>query len=242
MDVQMPEMDGLEATRSILKPPSSESRPWIIAMTAYAMQGDREECLSAGMNDYISKPIRIEAIVQALDKYRQLQMPTGFVHKAEPISTPEIISHSILTKSPQTPEVPSGVTVTPAIDATVMQDLRDMAGEDAVSFLSDIIDSYLEDAPIRIQAIKEALACADAVALHKSAHAFKSLGATVGAITVAQVCAALEAIGQAGTIAGASKLMQQLQVEYDRAIAALHLDHSALSAQRSALYLPQDLQ
>ena len=204
-------------------------------MTAYAMQGDRQECLAAGMNDYISKPIRIEAIVQALDKYRRSQMATAVVHQAEPISTPEIISDSILTKSPRLREGTSGVTVTPAIDATVIQDLTHMAGEDAVSFLADIIDSYLEDAPIRMQAIKEALACADAVALHKSAHAFKSLGATVGAITVAQVCAAIEAIGQAGTIAGTSKLMQQLQVEYERSKAALLLERSALnSIQHSA--------
>ena len=70
MDVQMPEMDGLEATRWILKQWSPASRPWIIAMTAHTMQGDREECLKAGMNDYISKPISIETLVQALNNYR----------------------------------------------------------------------------------------------------------------------------------------------------------------------------
>lgn len=70
MDVQMPEMDGLEATRCICQQWLPESRPWIVATTAYAMQGDREECLSAGMNDYISKPIRAEALVQALKRYR----------------------------------------------------------------------------------------------------------------------------------------------------------------------------
>lgn len=69
MDVQMPDMDGLEATRRICQEWSPESRPWIIAMTANAMQGDREDCLNAGMNDYISKPLRFEAIAQALTKY-----------------------------------------------------------------------------------------------------------------------------------------------------------------------------
>ena len=67
MDVQMPEMDGLEATRRIVaRWPSPSERPSIVAMTANAMQGDREECLAAGMDDYVTKPIRVDALVQAL--------------------------------------------------------------------------------------------------------------------------------------------------------------------------------
>lgn len=72
MDVQMPEMDGLEATRHICQEWSKGSRPRIIAVTANAMQEDREECLAAGMSDYISKPIRLEALVQALRQCRAL--------------------------------------------------------------------------------------------------------------------------------------------------------------------------
>jgi CheY-like chemotaxis protein len=66
MDVQMPELDGLDATRQIceLMPPGA--RPHIIAMTANAMQGDREMCIDAGMNDYLTKPIRVERLVEAL--------------------------------------------------------------------------------------------------------------------------------------------------------------------------------
>jgi CheY-like chemotaxis protein len=65
MDVQMPEMDGLDATRSI-RNLSTVTQPHIIAMTANAMEGDREMCLAAGMNDYISKPIRVNELVEAL--------------------------------------------------------------------------------------------------------------------------------------------------------------------------------
>ena len=66
MDVQMPEMDGLEASRQLTAKWKPHARPRIVAMTANAMQGDREECLAAGMDDYVTKPIRVEALVQAL--------------------------------------------------------------------------------------------------------------------------------------------------------------------------------
>jgi signal transduction histidine kinase/CheY-like chemotaxis protein len=66
MDVQMPEMDGLEATRRITAKWQPDARPRIVAMTANAMQGDREQCLAAGMDDYVTKPIRVEALVESL--------------------------------------------------------------------------------------------------------------------------------------------------------------------------------
>jgi CheY-like chemotaxis protein len=68
MDVQMPEMDGLEASRRITAKWPPRQRPRIVAMTANAMQGDREECLAAGMDDYVTKPIRVEALVEALER------------------------------------------------------------------------------------------------------------------------------------------------------------------------------
>jgi CheY-like chemotaxis protein len=67
MDVQMPEMDGLEATRQIAAKWPPEKRPRIVAMTANAMQGDREMCIAAGMDDYLTKPIRVDQLVETLN-------------------------------------------------------------------------------------------------------------------------------------------------------------------------------
>ena len=68
MDVQMPEMDGLEASRRIIEKWPESGRPRIVAMTANAMQGDREMCLAAGMDDYLTKPIRVDRLVEALTR------------------------------------------------------------------------------------------------------------------------------------------------------------------------------
>jgi CheY-like chemotaxis protein len=70
MDIQMPEMDGLEATRFIRNRLPSASQPRIIAMTAYAMKGDREQCLAAGMDDYIGKPVKIEDLKRVLERMK----------------------------------------------------------------------------------------------------------------------------------------------------------------------------
>ena len=84
MDVQMPEMDGLEASRRIKQNWPPGERPRIIAMTANAMQGDREKCLAAGMDDYITKPIRTEALVSALGKTQPKSLPPDPQPESEP--------------------------------------------------------------------------------------------------------------------------------------------------------------
>ena len=74
MDVRMPEMDGLEATR-IIRQRWPDNGPKIIAITAYALEGDREKCIEAGMDDYISKPIRVNELAEVLSKYQTAEIP-----------------------------------------------------------------------------------------------------------------------------------------------------------------------
>ncbi|MGK7918585.1 MAG: response regulator [Trichodesmium sp.] len=100
MDVQMPNMDGLEATRRICQQYPKEKRPWIIAMTANAMQGDRDKCLNAGMDDYLTKPIHREKLAKALNKCKpiantKLQSQTDSEHK---ISSKSLVAESALVK------------------------------------------------------------------------------------------------------------------------------------------------
>ncbi|WP_392530900.1 response regulator [Nostoc sp. C117] len=214
MDVQMPEMDGLQATRRICQEWPHHKRPWIIAMTAHAMQGDREECLSAGMNDYISKPIRAEALIQVFNNYRIFQRSNtqikDFINRNEQISQIEINSEVILAS---------------AIDSEIFAALTDITGDDAGEILAEFIDGYLEDAPQRLLAIGNAITREDAAALRSAAHALRSLSATVGAMPLAQLCEELEAIARTDNIVSASTLVSQIETEYQRVKTALQLQH-----------------
>ncbi|MBV6624822.1 MAG: response regulator [Rivularia sp. (in: Bacteria)] len=215
MDVQMPEMDGLQATRCICKEWLPPSRPWIIAMTANAMQGDREECLNAGMNDYVSKPVRIDALVQTFHNYKSLQ------HSLNPDSD----STAVFNREK------SQLNLDSVIDTQILQDLKDMAGDDADEIVAELIDSYFEDAPPKLQEISISLEREDAEALRNSAHALKSLSVTIGAVLLARVCTELEAIGRSGTTSNAFNLVKKLDLEYQRVETALkqHYPHRRAS-------------
>lgn len=219
MDVQMPEMDGLEATKLIRQEWLSPLDPWIIAMTAHAMQGDKEECLRVGMNDYISKPVRPEAIVQALNKYSQ-------IHSEILPSTFEILSSTVeINDRSSVTEAELCLTEKPAIDMGVLAGFKEIAGDDFDELLVELIDSYLEDAPPRLQAISNAIESENAKVLQHSAHALKSSSLTVGANLLAQICGELETIARQGTTLGTSTILLQLNAEYERVVAALQAEY-----------------
>ena len=205
MDVQMPEMDGLQATRCICKEWLPPKRPWIVAMTANAMQGDREECLNAGMNDYVSKPVRIEALMEIFHNYQNLQ------HSSNQDSDSTVVFNREKSQS----------SALPVIDTQILQELKDMAGDDGDEMVTELIDSYLEDAAPKPLEIRRAIDKYDAELLRNCAHTLKSLSVTIGAVLLAQVCTELEAIGRSGTTFGASTIVKKLDTEYQRVETAL---------------------
>ncbi len=209
MDVQMPEMDGLQATRRISKEWLPQNRPWIVAITANAMQGDREECLNAGMNDYISKPIRIEALIEIFNNYKNLQQSLNNDSDSTVVFNREKSQYSSLE----------------VIDTEILEDLKHVAGDDASDIVAEFIDSYLEDAPPKLQEINRATEADDAEALRNYAHALRSLSVTIGAMFLAQICTELETIARNGTTYGASSLVKKLHTEYQRVEKALQLQY-----------------
>ena len=233
MDVQMPNMDGLATTRRICQEPLDNPRPRIIAVTANAMQGDREECLKAGMDDYISKPIRLEELIQALSKC-QPEVGTresGVGSREEGKSQQARQSASLLNHSPL-PLIPKGDAEFPtpdsplptAIDVKVLQSFRNMVGEKADLILAEMIDCYLEDAPKLISAIAQAVGQGDATQLRHASHTLKSSSATLGAMTLSHLCKKLEVMSRAGNSEYAEDHLPQLEAEYKRVRAALQLE------------------
>ncbi|WP_225938669.1 response regulator [Kovacikia minuta] len=213
MDVQMPEMDGLETTRRI-RQSGSTVRPWIIAMTAYAMQGDREKCLASGMNDYISKPVSIEILAAALNKFCEVQ--------SQWLSSEQAVDSNAINSSENgLTQAELQVKVSPTLDVQVIDCLKSLVEEDD-NLLVEIISSYLEDAPKRILAITQALDHNDLVAVHKSSHALRSLSASIGAVQLAQLSGVLEDLGRSGTVDSTLSLFAEIQAEYASVATALH--------------------
>ncbi len=192
MDVQMPEMDGLEASRQMCARWAREARPRIVAMTANAMQGDREMCLDAGMDDYLSKPIRVNELVDALNRCRRL---TNGDVAVKPEGEP--------------------VMATNAIDQSVFDQLVATAAGDT-AFVAELIDTYLVDSPKLIAQMRDALAVNDCDVFRRAAHSLKSTSANFGAMTLSGQAKELEMMAKQGTLAGAAEKIARLVQEYDR--------------------------
>ena len=200
MDVQMPEMDGLEATRQVRARWPDEPL-YVIAMTANAMEGDREMCLATGMNDYVSKPIRVEALVEALERGAKTLRISSESNEAR--------------ATPEAPQVSSNL-----LDPAALENLRAMAGGDP-AFVAELIETFLEDAPKLLSDMARALETGDAAGLRLAAHSLKSNGAEFGATAFSELCKQLEVIGKSGDLSGAKGLVTQASAEFSRVGTAL---------------------
>ncbi|MBC7248740.1 MAG: PAS domain S-box protein [Anaerolineae bacterium] len=201
MDVQMPEMDGVEATRRIHEIWGSNGRPRIIAMTAHALSGDRERYLEAGMDDYISKPVRVEELVQALER---CQPRGGKASGRGPTAVPH--------ESPAPPaDLPGAV-----IDPTVLEKFRAVMGQDAPLFIAELVEAFQMDAVRLLAELRQAVAQGDPELMRRAAHTLKGSAATLGATRLSALCLDLECMGQQGELTGAEEKLAQLEKEYAR--------------------------
>lgn len=172
MDILMPEMDGFETTRLILKDFPVERRPFIIAMTANAMQGDREKCLETGMNDYISKPVRTDEIQNILIKWGEKVNEEK--DKRIQVKLKNKIAASL-------------------IDETKISFIRDIQTEDDIAFFVDLINIYLVELPITVSNIKAAADRQDAAKLNFYSHKLKGSSTTLGIDIITETAKELEA-------------------------------------------------
>ncbi|HEX9015098.1 MAG TPA: response regulator [Chloroflexota bacterium] len=220
MDVQMPEMDGLEATRQIRRGMAAGRQPHIIAMTANAMQGDREACLAAGMNDYVSKPIRVDELVRALERGH----PLGAVHdeghhRGEEPSRTEGHAGPGESADPAD-EAPGGPGQVASLDQAALANLMSVLGGE-FRYLEELIDSFLQDAPKLLAELKGYVEAGDVEGTRRIAHSLKSNGADMGAADFSSLCRDLELLARSGTLDGAADLFAQTAAEYEKVRRAL---------------------
>ena len=183
MDVQMPELDGLDASRRICERWPAEVRPRIIAMTANAMREDREACFAAGMDDYVAKPIRPNKLAMALSRARTLE-DTG------------------------TPRAQGGAA---SLDASAVESLRDLGGEE---FVAEVIDTFLSDAPALVETLRTTYEQGHTEGLRRAAHTLKSNGQTFGAGRFSKLCRELEERARSGELDGIAELLDRIEQEY----------------------------
>jgi len=221
MDCQMPEMDGYTATQTIrtweasfeetpdtMRPQQKSShlarttsRIPIIAMTANAMQGDREKCLQAGMDDYLAKPIKPEQLAEILTRWLP-QNPR----------TKDSVNES---GNNSTHLAPAPLSEEPAVDPIMLTRLKELGGPD---FVSRIVQQFVQDATECATAIAQAVESGNPQHLAEAAHGLKGICANMGAKTLADLCLDLEQTGGSGTIEGIKEKLLTVQSELNRVL------------------------
>ena len=190
MDVQMPEMDGFEATGAIRRREKEKGGHIpVVAMTAHAMKGDRERCLEAGMDDYLSKPIQPKELIEVIERQLRGARP------AEPEMTP--------SEQAEVPEV---------FDRKIL--LERLDGDEEI--FKEIIATFLEDAPIQVEKLKKALQEGDANRVERQAHLIKGAALNIGGNGLQAAARELEVAGKDGDLTKAQSLVATLDQEFEK--------------------------
>ncbi|MEB2185825.1 ATP-binding protein [Xanthomonas campestris pv. campestris] len=207
MDCQMPVLDGYAATRRWrAMETESGGRPIpIVAMTANAMAGDRERCLAAGMDDYLSKPVAREQLDACLQRWLPRQALLPGPSTGAPSADAESATSAAQARA------------LPILESGVIDELYEVAGADTIR----ILQLFLEDAPGIIEGLEAAASNRDSMQLRDLAHTLKSSSANVGAQALANAARRIELAARTGTIERPSVMVALVIAEYARARLAL---------------------
>jgi signal transduction histidine kinase/DNA-binding response OmpR family regulator/HPt (histidine-containing phosphotransfer) domain-containing protein len=233
MDVQMPELDGFEASREINRRWPGERRPRIVAMTANAMQGDRELCAAAGMDDYVAKPIRVEDLVTALE--RTPRRSDGGAPGGPAISRPADLAAAARPTEPgaaagsRDPEA-SGAGRSPTAGVIDRETFDRLAQSMGGAFVAELVDTFVEDAGELTAQLPTALTRGDVDGFRRAAHSLKSTSESLGATGLAALARELEAIARTGSLDGVGERLGPVAAEYARTAHALRKLRRDLSA------------
>ena len=217
MDCQMPVMDGYAATGAIRDWEASRGADQalpIVALTANAMQGDRERCLAAGMTDYLAKPFSQQQLAEVLSRWLPL-------HKTQ---TEDRASTQIQAKTGEAQI--AAVT----LDQDALQQIKALQRDGEPCILSKVFKIYLDTSPALINELRSAVARLDSEQLHRTAHTLKSSSANVGAKTLAGLCKELESMGRQGQVNEATTRIDILDFEFETVCRALQAEMTARAA------------
>ena len=214
MDVQMPEMDGIEATKRIVQQWSPEQRPRIIALTAHALEGNREWLLEEGMDDYLSKPVRIEDLVQAL---------RNSIHQAPIGPAEENVSPAAPAASPLPEPAPAAQATTnlPVLDMEGLEEFMSLVLGETPENAREFITLYIEDAARLIANMHLALEQDRLEDFTRAAHSLKSSSAQIGAMQLSSLCRELEIRSRMRELEQTRELLAHVTTAYEQVKALL---------------------